>query len=231
MRRLAIALLGVAAISAGGAQAADLPVKARPMAPVVAPFNWTGFYVGIHGGGDWGHIDGSYPGAGTAYSHNTSGWQFGGHLGYQYQWNQLVFGVEVGGSFVDSRGSVTCPNPTFSCEEKAQSLFEVVGKVGWAIDRVLVYGKAGWGGESIKSTTTPTFPGYDETRFLDGFLVGGGVEYAFTPNWLIGVEYMHLNLSQDRFAATPFVAGVTRDIKGDDNMVRARLSYRFGWTP
>src|SRR4051794_32546520 len=49
---LSAALISIAAVPA---LAADLPVKAPMAAPIVAPvFNWTGFYIGVDGGGTWG---------------------------------------------------------------------------------------------------------------------------------------------------------------------------------
>jgi hypothetical protein len=63
MRGLSTAL--TAAVSAVAftqiASAADLPVKA-PVAPVAAPYNWTGFYIGANIGGGWGNRDVNYSG-------------------------------------------------------------------------------------------------------------------------------------------------------------------------
>jgi outer membrane immunogenic protein len=55
--RSKIVNLFVAAFSLGvvqAASAADMPTK-MPVkaAPIVAPYNWTGFYVGVNAGGAW----------------------------------------------------------------------------------------------------------------------------------------------------------------------------------
>ena len=56
MKRVLSATIGLLAISAMPAIAADLPVKARPMAPVVTAYNWTGCYIGGNVGGKWARI-------------------------------------------------------------------------------------------------------------------------------------------------------------------------------
>ena len=50
--RLAAALL---VLSASTALAADLTYEPAPVAAPIEVFNWTGFYVGVHGGYGWGH--------------------------------------------------------------------------------------------------------------------------------------------------------------------------------
>ena len=93
MKRLCLALIGVVAL-AGAAAAADLarpaPVPYYPKAPVfVPPYNWTGFYIGINGGGGFGSSSWDSTG-----SRNISGGLVGGTVGYNYQFGQAVIGVE-----------------------------------------------------------------------------------------------------------------------------------------
>src|SRR5438046_3106700 len=102
MNRLALV---VAAALAGatlsmGALAADIPVKEPPR--LVAPFSWTGFYVGAHVGGAWSSIDTSNPDPlNTVFtlnhpfaSQDASSWIWGAQAGYNLQFNQVVIGVE-----------------------------------------------------------------------------------------------------------------------------------------
>jgi outer membrane immunogenic protein len=87
---------------AGSAMAADLPVKAPVLTPAAA-YNWSGFYVGVNGGGSWGHsnsdvvfdpssrISTAAPGS---VSQNING-AFGGlQAGYNMQTSAFVFGLE-----------------------------------------------------------------------------------------------------------------------------------------
>jgi outer membrane immunogenic protein len=81
--------------------AADMAVKAAPL-PMAAVFSWTGFYIGGNVGGAWSRNNGdsdfgplfpcieSLPGGG-----DTSGVIGGGQIGYNWQVNQFVLGVEA----------------------------------------------------------------------------------------------------------------------------------------
>ena len=68
----------------------------------------------------------------------------------------------------------------------------------------------------------------DDTRW--GGTIGAGLEYAFAPNWSVGVEYNHLFM-QDRTYnfTTPAGAAFGSDrIRQDVDLVTARLNYKFG---
>lgn len=123
MRRtlLSVALIGLAAASAS---AADIPMNAPVAVPVVAPaMNWSGFYIGLDGGGTWGKaqvthsavvpapglafpIDAAALTAATSSDLKLDGWTFGGHFGYNWQFsaNWLV-GLEADFSYFRLRGS------------------------------------------------------------------------------------------------------------------------------
>src|ERR1043166_758416 len=117
---LSATLIGFAAAPAF---AADLPRKAPPMAPVAAPvWNWSGFYIGAHGGGGWGRSDVTHstifaaPGLAfpldaaavtTASSPNLrpNGWIAGVHAGYNVQTGNFVWGLEGDISYFRLRAS------------------------------------------------------------------------------------------------------------------------------
>src|SRR6202140_3321179 len=108
MKRLVLAGLGALAVvtMTGAANAADMQRRqAMPAkAPVFeAPYNWTGFYVGINGGGGWGHSSWSNS-FGTADA-NLSGGLVGGTIGYNYQMGQAVFGLEGDLDWSNIRGT------------------------------------------------------------------------------------------------------------------------------
>src|SRR6201984_1641668 len=101
-----IILGAVAALVLGpaAALAADLPVKAPPP---VAIYNWTGFYIGVAGGGSLGtsdHIDAA-TGLGDTLGYNVRGGLVGGTLGYNWQVSSFVFGFEGDASWVGEYGS------------------------------------------------------------------------------------------------------------------------------
>src|SRR5262245_49283072 len=105
MKKFFLAVISLAAGTMGTAIAADMPVKAAP--PMYTPFyNWTGFYVGINGGGGWSHESWTDNGIG-AVTHRSKGGMFGGQLGYRWQMNQFVVGVEGTEDWARLKDSVT----------------------------------------------------------------------------------------------------------------------------
>lgn len=106
----AVAFAFVAAISQ--VQAADLPVKAPPLVPVVDV--WTGFYIGVNGGYSWGRWDSSslaaaFPGGAglsTVYSPGVNGWLFGAQAGYNWRLDRnWVFSLEADFQWTRERAS------------------------------------------------------------------------------------------------------------------------------
>src|SRR5215470_15955339 len=107
MKKLVLASVCLAALSmAAPALAADMAVKAPPppAPPIMAVYNWTGFYLGINGG--WGRSRNcvdfvTVGGALVSGCGDRSGGVFGGQLGYRWQVNQFVFGLEAQGDWAD----------------------------------------------------------------------------------------------------------------------------------
>src|SRR5690348_10241423 len=109
MKRVVFAFVALAATTAPAA-AADLARRAPyypAPAPVYAPvFNWTGFYIGINGGGGFGSSNWDSTG-----SRNVSGGLIGGTVGYNYQFGQVVVGIEgdIDWSGIDGSTNTLCP--------------------------------------------------------------------------------------------------------------------------
>jgi outer membrane immunogenic protein len=122
MRQLSLAVLAAAAFSQF-AVAADLPAKAPVYAqapPMVAVYNWTGFYVGVNAGTGWADTSFEFAGdngAGAAFVDDFSnrspaltktGFVGGGQLGYNWQVapNWLI-GFETDIQYANVRGSTS----------------------------------------------------------------------------------------------------------------------------
>ena len=233
---LAIALLGSVSATAF---AADLP--SRKEAPVyIAPapvFSWTGFYVGAEFGGQWGKnstsLVNNYTGRTLADtgSYNTSGVVGGGLIGYNYQINQFVLGVEgdLTGSSNQGRFSVTDARG-FTGSQNSQYGFGagVRGRLGFAMDRTLIYATGGWAYETIDQTYNNNFI----NNFLQqkistersGYTIGGGVEYAFAPNWSGRLEYRYTDYGK---YVSNYSNLVSIQQHPTDNTIQAALIYHF----
>ena len=216
MKKLLLASAAMLAVGIATASAADIQRRAAmpAKAPVyVAPFyNWTDFYVGINGGGGWAHSDFSAPL--TTGTFSPSGGIAGGTVGYNWQMNQIVFGVEGDIDWSNIRGSVACPGGI--CETRNNWLGTARGRLGYAFDRVMPYVTGGAAVGDIK-TNTP-FGSSSSTKA--GWTVGGGVEAAIAGPWTAKAEYLYVDLGNGGS-----VLGSNASFHS--HILRAGLNYRF----
>ena len=125
MKRIFVAWLGLMALAGGSASSADLP-RYQPVGPAAYNpiYNWTGFYVGINGGGGWGNSqwDG-------INKFDVSGGLIGGTIGYNWQVGQIVVGAEgdIDWSGVKGSTNVLC---AAGCETRNKWLATVRGRLG-----------------------------------------------------------------------------------------------------
>ncbi|ABQ36555.1 outer membrane protein [Bradyrhizobium sp. BTAi1] len=218
-------------VLASPALAADLAARPYTKAPppvMAAIYDWSGFYIGVNGGGGWTHNTWDVVGGGREGSHDSSGGTIGGQVGYRWQMGQFVFGVEAQGNWADFAGDNQSALFGTRNRTKTDAFGLFTGQVGYAFNNVLVYAK---GGAAITSNTytitnaaTGAFLGSnDNTRW--GGVVGAGLEYGFAPNWSLGVEYDHLFMDRQTVS---FGALGSDSIKQDADLFTARLNYRFG---
>jgi outer membrane immunogenic protein len=237
MRKFITVAVAIAAFSfVNAASAADMPTKA-PMAPLPVVYNWTGLYVGINGGGAWGRedwLDNVGAGGGIPENFRPDGGVFGGQVGWRWQWNQLVLGIEGTWDWAGLRDTVA-PAAGATEEFKVTSLYTATGQVGWAWDRYLVYAKGGWAGTRTKFDVNASGDMASNPQTVNGWIVGGGVDYAIWQNLILGVEYDHFDFNYDPFTVAGSAGGapliVTNTSRLTVDQVVARVSYKFDWKP
>jgi len=224
MKKLLLASVGVLALGVASASAADIARRRAPPppAPVVTPvYNWTGFYVGINGGGGFGRSSLSNTRGTTAF--NVDGGLVGGTLGYNYQINRLVLGLEGDIDWADINGNTSngiCTGIT--CSTKNDWLATVRGRVGYAFDRFMPYVTGGAAFGDVKTSMTG-FSGQTNTQ--TGWTAGGGLEFAINGPWTAKVEYLYVDLGGDTCPAAN--CGLSTNTNFHTNIVRAGLNYRF----
>jgi outer membrane immunogenic protein len=242
-------LLGAASLIAMGAvapaSAADLAARPYTKAPpmVAAIYDWSGFYIGINGGGGSAHtcwdlvtdaVLGPIVPSAPQGCHNAKGGTVGGQIGYRWQASNWVFGLEGQGNWADFNASnVNLFNGALADRTRIDSFGLITGQVGYAWNNVLAYVKGGAAVVSEKYDTTVIGTGAlndsaKETRW--GGVAGVGLELGFAPNWSVGVEYDHLFMGTRNINAnTPAGAFSATDRIGQDvDMGLVRLNYRFG---
>jgi outer membrane immunogenic protein len=233
MKKVLLASAALVAMFAGSAMAADMPARAPVLKapPPPALYNWTGFYLGINGGGAWGrssHV--TLAPASTTGNFNISGGLGGGTVGANWQTGSVVFGIEADVDGTDIRGSTPCPNPAFTCSTSNTWLATVRGRLGWAADRVLVFGTAGFADGDIKQRAAAGAVVNAGSSTRAGWAAGGGVEYAFSNQWSAKLEYLHAHLDSFNCGVVcTGLAGQTVAVKFDVNMIRAGINFKFDW--
>jgi outer membrane immunogenic protein len=197
MRRFGVVVASVAcALACGAAQGADLYPAAPPASPTIympTVFQWSGIYMGGYLGGGFGNAGwrGTTAISGNAFpgvSVPLSGFVGGGQVGVNFQVGAVVFGFEADATGMSVKG--TASEGTNQVSTTAQWASTFSGRVGYAFDRFLVYGKAGFAValDDIKETTSAGVSSTGTaTRF--GVMAGAGLEYAFDRHWSAMVEY------------------------------------------
>ena len=231
-------LLGaLLASTAMSAQAADLAVKAPYYkAPVVAIYDWTGFYVGANVGLGLGRNRTIHDAAGPASDNSTylspQGAIGGGQIGYNWQTNSflgpLVLGVEADIQGADMRdGYPNLPiNLGAQYSQKLDWFGTVRGRVGLATGPVLTYITAGYAYGNVNTTVTEGGVASSVGSGRGGWTWGSGVEAALGGNWTGKIEYLWLDLG-NRTDALAF-AGQSLRSEYRENIFRVGLNYRIG---
>ncbi|MDE2362335.1 MAG: porin family protein [Hyphomicrobiales bacterium] len=227
-------------VAAGTAMAADLPSRKAPPPSYIAPmpvFSWSGFYVGVNGGG---FINNSTLTTAVASGRESGGgFLIGGTAGYNWQLsNNFVVGLEAD---VDYRSTTTVSTGFTSSSPARDGFFGTVrGRLGYAWDRLMIYGTAGgaFGNAIAPNVLSMPFYGYYGQRSPNnggtkfGWTAGVGAEYALTNNWSIKAEYLYADLGKKTLAYVSPFSGLTTGLVPTDvsaHVIRAGVNYRFNW--
>ena len=242
MKKILVGAVGAVALGLSApASAADLAARPYTKAPppmIATIYDWSGFYIGINGGGGSTHKcwDFVTPVTGVLVSegcHNATGGTIGGQVGYRWQSANWVFGVEGQGNWADFSGNNISTFFGDTNRSRINSFGLITGQVGYAWNNVLFYVK---GGGAVVGDKYDVFTGTSgvllasarETRW--GGTVGTGLEVGFAPNWSVGVEYDHIFLGNRTvgFADTTGLFFQSERIGQNVDMGLVRLNYRWG---
>ncbi|WP_284180273.1 outer membrane protein [Rhabdaerophilum sp. SD176] len=215
---LATTLLAGAMTSA---QAADLATRKSPppaALPVMAQYNWTGFYAGIQGGGGFGGNSRHTNGAVRSGQIELSGGLVGVTLGYNHQFGNFVAGIEGDYAWSSLNGSsgTNCAAP--GCKTDIRSFGTLRGRLGYSFDRIMPYVTGGLAIADIKHSAG-AFSGSD---FRAGWAIGGGVEAALTRNISVKGEYLYYD-----FARQTYNSAGNLGANANGHILRAGVNYKF----
>lgn len=186
--------------------------------------NWTGIYAGVHAGHGWSDLDLRsndgfdsqvlFPGAAGI---DADGYLLGGHAGAQYQVGNVVFGIEADVSktngdndaffatqdYINSDGG---NGTSWSDSIAIDRMYSLRGRIGYAIGRTMIYGTGGVAWADAEATHRvadgPNAPHavVRDSRTFNGYVVGGGIEYAPSSNVSIRLEYLYTDMGRETFA-------------------------------
>jgi outer membrane immunogenic protein len=226
-----------------------MPVKAAP-APVAPAFTWTGWYVGLNGGGLWGETKGNFAppvnpifpwqadiSQGIAGVTSGSNWQFG----------QFVIGTEsnydVGignpGSTAGNGLAGPCGFPVgTSCQSRINDLFTFGGRLGWAGSGVvgngnwLLFAQGGYARANISTNGVvngTNVPFSQSQNWHNGWFAGVGFDYALSSVVSVGVDYKHYEFDSENHLDL-FGPANNTVMSANADAVFARINFKI-WGP
>jgi outer membrane immunogenic protein len=242
--------------------AADLPVPATTYIPAVTPllYDWGGGYVGINGGygfgqSQWGNDSRNPSHLTSTGNFNVNGGLAGVTVGVSGQFGAFVVGAEGDFDWQNIKGTsgsayctslfttskATLPPATaagLSCKTASNWVGTFRARLGYAWDRVLIYGTAGGAGANVE-TALNGLPYQSNPEW--GWTAGAGIEVAFAEHWTFKVEYLFIDLSGNApcnhgyscgydAPATTTVGAVNSNssVKLNENIVRVGLNFKYG---
>jgi outer membrane immunogenic protein len=243
MNKLSLGILGLIVMIASPARAA---------APVL---NWTGFYAGGHLGWAWVEEEktllsdaaGAFA-PGTRFCCDRTGFIGGAQLGFNWQIRNWVLGVEGDWSWTNSQTTVVqnstiIPGFVQSNFAKDKWYATLTGRIGYAVDRSLIYVKGGaaWL-NSDRGATETGVPGIGNvaqaTRndTFSGWTLGAGIEWALMSNWSVKAEYNYMDFgTKTRTFSNASPAAIAGTFAGTDSfdtyvhVAKVGFNYRFNW--
>jgi outer membrane immunogenic protein len=198
-----VLLVGVVLSGAvmASAQAADQSVARAPSYyPAYSAYyppgvNWTGFYVGLQGGGAFGNARWTDPFSGVGDDPKAASALGGGQIGVNWSQDSWLLGaeadftgMELDKSVVDSLG--------FTHHLRSTWMSLITGRVGYAVNRYVVYLKGGAAFANERNTVMAPGGAFADSGMTTqyGWTIGGGFEYALNPNWSARLEYDFVDL-------------------------------------
>jgi outer membrane immunogenic protein len=239
MKKLLIVGAALAALIGTPALAADMAVKAPPV-PVVPMYSWAGFYLGVEGGGGWAKSRQTDTFGVTTGNYNQSGGLAGGTIGYNWQWGNIVAGLEADMSWAGINGSVNLPalcsagggtvcftNMRWLNTDRAR-----LGVLVGAQNQFLLYVTGGLAGADIRSGQQPCavpLAAFGQvascgTKTEWAAVGGAGVEAMIVQHWSAKLEYLYTNFGTHTF----YTVFIPVNVKENNvNIVRAGVNYHF----
>lgn len=241
MKKTALVFVAIVALLMTPALAADMVVKAPPLPPAPPVYDWSGFYLGLQGGGGFGsttHTNALFPAATSGANNNLRGGLVGGTYGYRWQFGHVVTGLEgdfswsgISDTFTSVNGLPTFCPAGFPCFTSLQWLGTDRARLGYAQGRFLIYATGGLAYGNVNATilNAGIFNIDRETHTRVGYTVGGGIEAMIDRNWSAKLEYLYVDFgnSVGYTALPPPPPLQPENVSLKFNVIRLGVDYHF----
>jgi outer membrane immunogenic protein len=212
-------------------------IKAPPGASPM--YDWSGFYVGVFGGGGFGNYNvvNSNGVAGFAdfiFNYDSTGAVAGGEAGYNFQSGQYVVGVEATGFWSGIKGSDASQQLGLIDATNLREVVTLVGRGGIAVDRLMLFFTGGWAyGDILHTNTNPgNIPAVDQfSTNRSGLTAGGGIAYAITDNLIGKFEYRYFDFGSYSRPGLPVLTvngQLPYTVSNTYSVLTLGLDYKFG---
>lgn len=256
--RLTISLCALAALPLtiiAGPEPLPSGKEMKQVAPAPLPeCNWTGFYIGLHVGGQFGHAEDvdldNYDSLGPdprPWGYDQSGVVAGGQVGYNFQWHWVVLGIEADGGYMNIEGSGVHPEAILNTgsdvvgHTDSDFYTTIRGRLGLALNKWMIYATGGGIGvnwDTRVRDNCDTGPCGDDLlnahkeEFAWGWTIGGGIEYMFGCHWSLKGEYLYYTLDDQSFSAEATSSGTPTgtfrwEAHDQGHIIRGGLNYKF----
>lgn len=177
--------------------------------------DWSGPYAGINAG--YGRANFS----GDGFSENASGLVGGAQLGYNFQFDKIIVGVETDFQFVSQKATQNIG--TLSFTERLNWFGTARGRIGYAFERFMPYVTGGAALANVSLDASGPGGSLSDSTSRWGYALGAGLDYAITQRFVARIEYLHV----DTGSQSVEMFGVTGEARLRENLLRLALNYRF----
>lgn len=220
-------------LASGSAAFADGMPRQTYAAPVCAPSNFAGFYLGGHAGyaiaGTNSTLHDDNDLGETLASGNHRGTTYGAQVGYNYQRCNLVLGVEADWTWMNGSARKSDAEPD-SVSSQVRDLGSARGRAGIVVDNMLFYATAGYGWGRANYSFVDADAGTVRVRLSEqGLVYGAGAEFQLHPSILLRAEYLHYSFGKDVFVADAIPTGPSSIAYrlSDVDTIRVGLSFKL----
>ncbi len=157
--------------------------------------------------------------------YRVRGGLFGGTLGYNWQNNLWLYGLEGDFSWSGIKGSSNICGTDHVCGTDLKSLGTARGRVGYIFGDMAAFATGGIARGNVYAYDVQGAASGSKTRL--GWIAGGGLEKQIASRWSAKIEYLYVDLGKDEYFQITNRTPERVDFQA--HIIRAGINYKFDW--